>query len=234
MHRLGFSESQVDDLIDFLQSTNKVWVKTIMTHFSSSENEEDDDYTISQATQFDRIYDKVSNALKITPLKHACNSAAAVRWPQYHYDMIRLGIGLHGVDPSGSLQLQVVSQLKSVVSQIQHLSKGDTVGYSRSGKVDGHRQVATIPIGYEDGFLRHFGNGKGFVVINGHRFPTIGNICMDMIMVDVTAGDVAEGDEVTIFGKDPKVSELAANVGTISHEILTNVSSRVRRVFHSD
>ncbi|WP_370090344.1 bifunctional UDP-N-acetylmuramoyl-tripeptide:D-alanyl-D-alanine ligase/alanine racemase [Ekhidna sp.] len=234
MHRLGFSPSGLGELIEVLKENPQVKVEGIFTHFSSSDSAVEDSYTVSQAKTFENAYKKLSDQLGYQPIKHACNSPAMVRWPQYHFDMVRLGIGLHGFDPTGELTLRHSSQLKSVVSQIQELKAGDTVGYSRRGKVERDSKIAVIPIGYEDGYARIFGNGLASVLVNNTLCPTIGNICMDMTMVDVTDVEVKEGDEVIIFGENPSIAKLAEWAGTIPYEILTNVSNRVKRVFVSE
>lgn len=234
MHRLGFQTNGLEELITFLKKNSRIRVKGIFTHFASSENKTDDEFTKQQAQTFDRSYKQIVEGIGYTPVKHACNSSGIVRWKEYHYDMVRLGIGLHGLDPTNSLILRVVSQLKSTVSQIQLLSSGESIGYSRKGRVDRESKIAVIPIGYEDGFVRLMGNGVGKVAINNQTYPTIGNVCMDMIMVDVTEGEVKEGDEVVIFGTKPTLLEVAQWAQTIPYEVLTNVSSRVRRVFLSE
>ena len=231
MHRLGFSPDEVDPLIARLKGHPQVRVAGIFTHFSSADASEEDAFTIRQAEIFDEAYEKLVNQLGYQPEKHACNSSAMVRWPQYHYDMVRLGIGLHGFDPTGKMQLRTTSRLKTLISQIQNLEKGETVGYSRMGKLDRNSRIAILSIGYEDGFLRVFGNGTGSVLINGQLCPSIGNICMDMTMVDVTGVDAKEGDEAVIFGDRPTIFDLAGQANTIPYEILTNISSRVKRVF---
>ncbi|WP_420317442.1 bifunctional UDP-N-acetylmuramoyl-tripeptide:D-alanyl-D-alanine ligase/alanine racemase [Ekhidna sp.] len=234
MHRLGFNPEEIDELITILNDNSQVKVEGVFTHFSSSDLIQEDGFTNNQAELFENTYQKIANALGYQPIKHACNSPGIVRWPQYHFDMVRLGIGLHGFDPTGQLSLRHSSQLKSIVSQIQNLKAGETVGYSRKGKVSRDSQIAIIPIGYEDGFQRVFGNGNGRVNINGTLCPTIGNICMDMTMVDVTEGNVHEGDPVIIFGETPGIKDLAKWANTIPYEILTNVSNRVKRVFISE
>lgn len=234
MHRLGFSPDQLDELINHLKANQQVKVEGVFTHFSSSDIVDEDAFTINQARLFDQAYAKIEEVIGYSPIRHACNSPAMVRWPQYHYDMVRLGIGLHGFDPTGKLDLRNSSQLKTVISQIQNLKAGDTVGYSRMGKIKRDSKIAILPIGYEDGYSRSFGNGNAFVEIDGELCPTVGNICMDMTMVDVTGVDVKEGGEVVIFGKNPTIKELAKWAHTIPYEILTNVSNRVKRVFISE
>lgn len=234
MHRLGFDPNDLDELIQVLKENPEVKVDGIFTHFSSAEHEGDDDFTIRQAKKFEEAYMRITDALGYEPMKHACNSPGIVRWPQYHFDMVRLGIGLHGFDPVGELNLRFPSQLKTIISQIQDLPKGETVGYSRNGKVTRQSRIAILPIGYEDGYSRIFGNGNASVSINGKLCPTIGNICMDMTMVDVTDSEAKEGDEVIVFGENPNIIELSKKANTMPYEILTNVSSRVKRIFVSE
>ncbi|WP_425389441.1 bifunctional UDP-N-acetylmuramoyl-tripeptide:D-alanyl-D-alanine ligase/alanine racemase [Ekhidna sp.] len=234
MHRLGFSPDKIDELLKLLKANPQVQVEGVFTHFSSADIIQEDDYTENQANLFLDAYRRISDTLGYQPIKHACNSPGTVRWPQYHFDMVRLGIGLHGFDPTGQLKLKHTSQLKSIVSQIQHLKAGETVGYSRKGKVTRDSKIAIIPIGYEDGYLRVFGNGNATMNVNGTLCPTIGNICMDMTMIDVTDGNVEEGDPVLIFGEHPGIQDLAQWANTIPYEILTNVSNRVKRVFISE
>lgn len=234
MHRLGFGEKDIPELIDFLKEHPNVKVEGIFTHFASADSEKDDAYTVQQAKLFDELYELLAQALNERPIKHACNSPAMVRWPQYHFDMVRLGIGLHGFDPTGKLNLEPTSSLKSTISQIQQLQKGDTVGYSRKGKAERDSRIAIVPIGYEDGYLRVFGNGNGKALISGELCPTIGNVCMDMVMIDITHVAASEGDEVILFGAKPSIQDLAIWADTIPYEILTNISSRVKRVFVSE
>lgn len=234
MHRLGFSPDQIPQLIEVLRENPTLKIEGIFTHFSSSDLESEDDFTNQQASVFNKAYDQIASVIGYKPTKHALNSPGMVRFPEYHFDMVRLGIGLHGFDPTNKLQLQSVSQLETVISQIQHLKKGETVGYSRKGKLEKDAQIAVIPIGYEDGYLRVFGNGNGAVNINGVNCPTVGNICMDMTMVDVSAANCKEGDKVMVFGTEPTIEQLAKWSNTIPYEVLTNVSSRVRRIFVSE
>lgn len=234
MHRLGFSQEEIPALISKLVENPQLRVSGIFTHFSSSDDPNQDHFTKEQASIFEEIYSQISQAIGHKPTKHAGNSPAMVRWPAYHFDMVRLGIGLHGFDPTSTLTLKTTSVLRTEISQIQNLNKAETVGYSRSGQVKRDSKIAVLPIGYEDGFLRVFGNGNARVIVNGTACPTIGNICMDMTMVDITEATAAEGDSVVIFGEDPTIYELAASAATIPYEILTNVGSRVKRIFISE
>jgi len=174
--------------------------------------------------------------LGYTTIKHILNSAGIVRFPDYKLDMVRLGIGLYGVEATGQEQaaLQSVGTLKTVVSQIKYLAAGETVGYSRRGQLDHDAAIATLAIGYADGYDRGLGNGAGKVWVNGTLCPTIGNICMDMTMIDVTGANVDEGDEVIIFGKEMPILELSKQINTIPYEILTGIGDRVKRVFYKE
>ncbi|MEP5612271.1 MAG: bifunctional UDP-N-acetylmuramoyl-tripeptide:D-alanyl-D-alanine ligase/alanine racemase [Cyclobacteriaceae bacterium] len=234
MHRLGFSEKEIPELANILTAHSNIKVESIFTHFSSSDSVDEDSFTKEQAELFEKIYSTLCEAIGSNPTKHACNSPAMVRFPQYHYDMVRLGIGLHGFDPTDSLDLRPAALLKTVISQIQELDEGDTVGYSRKGRLTKKSRIAILPLGYEDGYLRVFGNGSSSVLINGSLCPTIGNICMDMMMVDMTGIETNEGDEVVVFGKNPSIKNLAKIAGTIPYEILTNIGGRVKRIFISE
>jgi len=231
MHRLGFDPVDLKGLMKVLKENERIKVAGIFTHFSSSDSEKDDQFTISQAEKFDKAYDTLIHSLGYSPTKHACNSPAVARWPQYHYDMIRLGIGLHGFDPTDRLRLRTVSKLKTTISQIQYIKKGEAVGYSRKGILNRDSHIAVLPIGYEDGYSRIFGNGNAKVMMDDKMCSTVGNVCMDMAMIDVTNTNAKEGDDVIIFGENPTIKDLAKWSNTIPYEILTNVSSRVKRVF---
>ena len=234
MHRLGFSDKEIFPLLQALGANKDIKVASIFTHFSRADSEENDIFTQQQASTFNMIYDQISTTLGYAPAKHACNSSATVRWPQYHFDMVRLGIGLHGFDPTGKLALRFLGKLKTVISQIHSLKKGEAVGYAGRGKLSRDSEIAILPIGYEDGYLRVFGNGQSNVSINNQLCPTIGDICMDMTMIDVTDTDVKEGSEVIVFGNNPTIADLARSAKTIPYEVLTNVSNRVKRVFISE
>ena len=168
-------------------------------------------------------------------LRHICNSAGAERFLDAQYDMVRLGIGLYGVSPMGEdATLHPISALKTIILQIHDIPADETVGYSRRGKLTRPSRIAALPIGYADGLNRRFGNGNGYCIIAGKRAPYVGNICMDVCMVDVTDIDCKEGDEVEIFGKDLPVTRLAEWIGTIPYEVLTSISTRIKRVYYSD
>jgi len=236
MHRLGFKEAELAHLIDVLKNHPNLIIKSIFSHLAGADEALHNDYSKQQAQQFVAMSQQITAALKINPLLHLLNSPGIVRFPEYHFDMVRLGIGLYGIEATNMAQnrLQPISSLKTIVSQINTLKTGDTVGYSRKGEVKKDTKVATIAIGYADGFFRAFSNGVGRVFIKGKKVPVIGNVCMDMTMVDVTdIPDVQEGDEVEIFGEHITISEVAGFINTIPYEILTSVSQRVKRVYYS-
>ncbi len=187
-------------------------------------------FTQKQLDIFTRMSNEICTGLAISPLKHIANSSAIERFPQAHFDMIRLGIGLHGISAKNA-DLQQVSTLKTVISQIKTLDIGETVGYNRGFKSETFQKTATIPIGHADGIGRQYGNGKGFVIINGEKAPIIGNVCMDMIMVNITNINCKEGDEVIIFDNVNTAENLAKTANTISYELITSVSQRIKRTF---
>ena len=228
MHRLGFGESDLEQLIPWLQEPG-FRVVSVFSHLVASGDPQQDLFTSEQIRRFDHMCSGLSMALGVTFRKHILNSAGIERFPDAQYDMVRLGIGLHGIGEDSSLK--VVSSFKTTVSQIRAVAAGETVGYLRSGMTLRPSSIATIPVGYADGFHRSLGNGKGKVYVNDQVAPTIGEICMDMAMIDVTGLEVTEGDEVELFGKQQPVSELARQAGTIPYEILTSVPERVKRVY---
>ena len=232
MHRLGFMSDEIEELAAFLQNTKAVKVKSVYSHLAAADDAENDDFTHSQASLFVANADKLTEAIGYKPLYHLLNSAGIERFPQYQFDMVRLGIGIYGVSAIPGNRLSPVASFKCKVLQIKSLKPGDgTIGYGRRGQIAPEGTViATIPVGYADGVDRHLSCGKGYFTVNGHRVPTIGNICMDMSMLDVTGLDVKVGDTVTIFGEDPSISDLAAVLGTIPYEILTSVPRRIERV----
>ncbi|MBA9077688.1 bifunctional UDP-N-acetylmuramoyl-tripeptide:D-alanyl-D-alanine ligase/alanine racemase [Rufibacter quisquiliarum] len=237
MHRLGFDATELDEALEVLAQMPHVQVQSVFSHLAGADEALYNDFTREQIAQFKTMSARVEQALGYPVTKHILNSAGIVRFgEEAAFDMVRLGIGLYGVESSGSDQssLLTVGQLKTTVSQVKQINAGDTVGYSRRGVATTDKQTATIAIGYADGYDRRFGNGVGEVLINGHRAPIIGNVCMDMCMVDVTGLDVRAGDEVLVFGEGLPLTELAARIGTIPYELLTNVSTRVKRVFYNE
>ena len=232
MHRLGFMSEEIEELSAFLKNNTQVRVKSVYSHLAAADDPENDEFTHLQASLFIANADKLTEAIGYKPLYHLLNSAGIERFPQYQFDMVRLGIGIYGVSAIPGNRLSPVASFKCKVLQIKSLKPGDgTIGYGRRGQIAPEGTViATIPVGYADGVDRHLSCGKGYFTVNGHRVPTIGNICMDMSMLDVTGLDVKVGDTVTIFGEDPSISDLAEVLGTIPYEILTSVPRRIERV----
>ena len=232
MHRLGFMTDELQELETFLKDCQFVKVKSVYSHLAAADDPENDDFTLGQIRLFQQNAAQLSAAIGYKPMYHILNSAGIERFPQYQFDMVRLGIGIYGVSAIPGNNLSPVASFKCKVLQVKTLSPGDgTIGYGRHGKIapDG-TVIATIPVGYADGVDRHLSCGKGYFTVNGHRVPTIGNICMDMSMLDVTGLDVKVGDTVTIFGENPTISELASILGTIPYEILTSVPRRIERI----
>ena len=232
MHRLGFMTGELADLTAFLADCPYVKVKSTYSHLAVAEDPEQDAYTLSQINMFQANAATLERALGYHPMFHILNSAGIERFPQYQFDMVRLGIGIYGISALPGVHLSPVASLKVKVLQIKTLQPGDgTIGYGRWGHIAPEGTVvATIPVGYADGLDRHLGRGKASFSLNGHRVPTIGNICMDMCMLDVTGVPAAVGDTVTIFGEDPTVEELAGILDTIPYEIMTRVPRRIARV----
>lgn len=232
MHRLGFMTDEIQELINYLKVCKCVKVKSLYSHLAAADDPSCDDFTLGQIRLFKENADKLSCALGYKPLMHILNSAGIERFPQFQMDMVRLGIGIYGVSALPGNQLSPVASFKCKVLQVKRLTPEDgTIGYGRHGVIAPEGTViATIPVGYADGVDRHLSCGKGRFVVNGHKVPTIGNICMDMCMLDVTGLDVKVGDTVTIFGDDPTISEHAQILGTIPYEILTSVPRRIERI----
>ncbi|MBT1698591.1 bifunctional UDP-N-acetylmuramoyl-tripeptide:D-alanyl-D-alanine ligase/alanine racemase [Fulvivirgaceae bacterium PWU4] len=233
MHRLGFEENDIDKLTSILKEQPGLKVASIFSHMAGADEATHDDFSKEQVQRFLRSADKISQVLGYKPVYHILNSPGILRLPQFQMDMVRLGIGLYGVDPTTEKTegLKPVATLKTMVSQVKSIETGETIGYGRRGKAEKPLTLATIAIGYADGFSRAFSRGAGKVMIQGQLAPVIGNVCMDMTMVDVTGIDVKEGDEVIVFGSGLPIQTVADSIHTIPYEILTNTSERVKRVF---
>ena len=233
MKRLGFESDQLNELCNLLKSEPLLRVKSIFSHLVASDDKTLDEYTNSQISLFERNASQIEHAVGYSALKHICNSGAITRFKQAHYNMVRLGIGMYGVgfNDIEKHNLENISSLKTRISQIKKLEIGETVGYSRKGVAKKHTKIATIPIGYADGFSRKLGNGNYSVIINQQACKTIGNICMDMCMIDVTDVDCKEGDEVIVFETYEQLMNLSKAMETIPYEVLTSISSRVKRVY---
>ncbi len=237
MKRLGFESKHLSELLRLLQEYPNLKVASIYTHLVASEDPKHEEFTLNQLRLFQEMTTSIKEAIEETPLLHALNSAGIIRYSEYQMDMVRLGIGLYGIEGNELFrdQLKPIGALKTTISQIKDLEKGETVGYGRKGEMKHGGKIATLAIGYADGYDRRFSNGAGYVMIQGKRATIIGNICMDMCMVDITTiEDVKEGDEAIIYGPGIALEELAQKIGTIPYELLTNISSRVKRVYYLD
>ncbi|MFT5251798.1 MAG: alanine racemase [Flavobacteriales bacterium] len=234
MHRLGFEQDTIDELIATLKGNDLVEIKSILSHLATSDDIKHRDFALGQIDLFERLSSQIIKELDINPIRHILNTSGISNFPTSQYNMVRLGIGLYGVsnDPSEQKYLENVGTLKSVISQTRWITAGESVGYGRKFIADKPTRVATIPIGYADGISRGWGNGLGFVTIKDREAKILGSVCMDMLMVDVTEIDCTEGDSVIIFGEKPTVSYIAKKLNTIPYEVLTSISQRVKRVFY--
>ncbi|RNL51776.1 bifunctional UDP-N-acetylmuramoyl-tripeptide:D-alanyl-D-alanine ligase/alanine racemase [Pedobacter jejuensis] len=233
MHRLGFDGSEIDNLSAILKDNQQVKVQSIFSHLVASSEVEHDGFTKHQIEEFGKISAELIQVLGYKPLLHIANTSGISRWAEGQMDMVRLGIGLYGFDSAliNNRGLQTTMVLKTTVTQVKTLKAGETVGYSRRGVMPNGGKIATVKIGYADGYSRAFGNGVGEMLINGHLVPTIGSICMDMTMLDVSGIEVKAGDEAIVFNQEHNIMELAKQINTIPYEILTNISQRVKRVY---
>ena len=235
MHRLGFDPvNDMDELIDRLKHQNAVIPRSVFSHFVGSDSDGFDDFSARQFALFDEGSRKLQAAFTHKILRHMDNSAGIEHFPERQMDMCRLGLGLYGVDPRDNRIINTVSTLKTTILQMRHVPAGDTVGYSRKGKIDRDSVIAAIPIGYADGLNRHLGNRRCYCLVNGQKAEYVGNICMDVAMIDVTGIDCHEGDMVEIFGEHLPVTTLSDIIDTIPYEVLTGVSNRVKRVYFQD
>lgn len=240
MHRLGFDEDDLDLLINLIANhESQIFIKSIFTHLAASEASDHDEFSKKQIEQFETMFERLENALGYSPKRHVLNSSGILRFPEKQMDMVRLGIGLYGIDSSEVVQrkLRPVNTLRATVSQVKKIAKGETVGYGRRGKAEHEMSIATITIGYADGLLRRLGNGNYHVLIRGQKAPLFGAVCMDMSMVDVSyIPGVQAGDEVIVFGESQDgqqlpVEEMAKSLDTIPYEVFTSVSERVKRIY---
>ncbi|MCS6820020.1 MAG: bifunctional UDP-N-acetylmuramoyl-tripeptide:D-alanyl-D-alanine ligase/alanine racemase [Chitinophagales bacterium] len=237
MHRLGFEAHELDELIDKIKSNSRIKVASIFSHLAASEDPKKDAFTATQIDKFDQMSQRLIEGLGYKPLRHILNSSGISRHPQAQYDMVRLGIGLYGIDPQPNIQkkLMPVGTLKTIISQIKKLKPGDPVGYGLSYIAEKEMTMATVAIGYADGLNRSLGNGNYSMLVRGKLAPTIGRICMDMAMLDISSiPEAEEGDEVIVFGAQHDLLNMAKAAGTIPYEILTGISQRVKRVYFQE
>ncbi len=237
MNRLGFNSGEIEKFGDVLNQANSFKIKSVFSHLAASEEASQDEFTLLQHKKFVDASNELEELLGYPFIRHIANSAAIIRHPHLQMDMVRLGIGMYGVDiaNTNSLELQHVAVLKSTIAQLKYLKKGESVSYNRKGIVNRDSVIATIRIGYADGYVRHLGNGVGKMVVNGQFAPVIGTVCMDMTMIDVTdIPNVREGDEVIIFGKELPIQQIAEWANTIPYEIMTAISQRVKRVYYQE
>lgn len=237
MHRLGFSADMVPELVRRVAESDYIRIQSVFTHLAASEDPAEDNYTLQQFQKYESAVLLFQQNISYTFLRHISNTAAISRLPQLQLDMVRLGIGMYGVDSAVQIQQRLLpaATLRTTIAQLKELHDGDTVGYNRRGKIDGKKLIATVRIGYADGFPRNLGNGRGEVLIRGQRAPVIGSVCMDMTMVDVSEiPNVREGDDVIIFGPGMPIQEMAQRADTIPYEIMTGISQRVNRVYFEE
>lgn len=235
MHRLGFDpENDICEVIERLKRQNAIIARSVFSHFVGTDSDDFDNFSARQFELFSTASAKLQAAFSHKILRHICNSAGITHFPERQLDMCRLGLGLYGIDSRDNSVIHTVSTLKTTILQLRHVKKEDTVGYSRKGKLTRDSVIAAIPIGYADGLNRHLGCGHGYCLVNGQKAPYVGNICMDVAMIDVTGIDCREGDSVEIFGEHLPVTKLSDTIDTIPYEVLTAVSNRVKRVYYQD
>ncbi len=233
LNRLGFWENDIDFIAEKCQHTTAIKVASIFSHLAASEDPEERPFTLQQISSFQTSAAALSKKLGYQPFLHQSNTSAILNYPQAHFDMVRTGIGMYGYgnEPQYDAILQPVASLYTTISQIHQIEPGESVGYNRAFKATNYMKTATLPIGHADGISRSYGNGRGHVLIAGKKAPIIGNVCMDMIMVDITDIACKEGDQVVVFGPDHKASTMAEEIASISYELLTAISQRVKRVY---
>jgi alanine racemase len=236
MHRLGFETKDLFELEKVLKKSSSFKIQSVFSHLAASDSQDHDKFTELQAEEFLNGCSILQKALGYSFLRHIANTSSIHRHPNLQLDMVRLGIGLYGVDNNLEMQskLKNVSTLKTTISQIKKVAAGESVGYNRMGRVSEDSLVATVRIGYADGYPRVLSNGVGNMWVKGNLVPVIGNICMDMTMLNITGTNIKEGDEVIVFGENLTVTDLAKKAQTIPYEILTGVSQRVKRVYFEE
>jgi Alr-MurF fusion protein len=231
MNRLGFkTNAEIGQVIKLILENRNIKVQSVFSHLAASDDKSFDVFTLEQIARFEEVSELISKSFDYKIDRHILNSAGIERFPGKQFEMVRLGIGLYGISATG-LPLQNIGTLRSTISQVKTVKETETVGYSRKGKITQESEIAIVPLGYADGLDRKLGNRNGSAFIHGSRVPIIGNICMDMLMLDVTGLNVKPGEKVEIFGPNIPITEVAEKAGTIPYEILTGISQRVKRVY---
>jgi alanine racemase len=233
LNRLGFTKKDIPEILEMVKNQQEIRVASVFSHIAASEDLNEQEFTLQQINTFKEISTQLIPQLPTKPFRHMLNTSGIINYAEEaQFELVRLGIGLYGFanDEAETAKLQNVITLKSVISQIQTVEKGETVGYNRAFKAAETVKTATIPIGHADGISRQFGNGVGYVYINNQKAPIVGNVCMDMMMVNVTDINCQEGDEVLIFKDQIHIEDLAKRTNTIPYELLTAISQRVKRV----
>tara|TARA_B110000902_G_scaffold254154_1_gene317754 strand:- start:21 stop:1025 length:1005 start_codon:yes stop_codon:yes gene_type:complete len=234
MNRLGFLPNEIPKLIQYIKSQPEVYIKTVFSHLSSADDREEEDFTLGQIKKFELYSNQLTSAFNYPIDKHILNTAGIENYPEYQFDMVRLGIGMYGINVSDNSEIKPISSLKTVIIQLKKLNKGDSIGYGRQTIAEEGMIIAILPIGYSDGLRRSLGNGNYSFYVNGEQCSLAGNICMDICMINVTNCEVKVGDEIEIFGEHNSIEDLANTMGTIPYEVLTSISQRVKRVFYKD
>ncbi|MDR2971518.1 MAG: bifunctional UDP-N-acetylmuramoyl-tripeptide:D-alanyl-D-alanine ligase/alanine racemase [Bacteroidales bacterium] len=233
MHRLGFDEEEIHEMIQWINSSSKLKIASVFTHLAAAEDVNEDEFTKQQIEKYNTICHTIDAQISYPYFKHILNTAGIIRFPEAQYDMVRLGLGLYGFSPVPEIQsqLQSVVTLTSVITQLKNVKKGETIGYNRTYRAPRDMQIAIVPVGYADGYPRELSNGIGFMLINHKKCPVVGKICMDMSMIDVTGLEASIGEEVIIYDAENSIEEIGATIGKTSYELLTAISKRVPRIY---
>lgn len=231
LNRLGFNHTELESVFEILSKTEAIKIKGIFSHLAASEDWKEREFTLKQINKFRDMVRMFLDAINYKPLLHLCNTSGIINYPEATFDLVRTGIGLYGFgnDPEIDNKLKPIGTLKTIISQIHHLEEGESVGYNRAYKAPEAMKMATLPIGHADGINRQYGNERAGVFINGKYAPIIGNVCMDMMMINISGIDCEEGDEVIIFGGPQHATQFAEKGKTISYELITGISQRVKR-----
>ncbi|MFD2587509.1 alanine racemase [Croceitalea marina] len=232
LNRLGFWHNDISLILKKLGRETALKIISVFSHLAASEDKKEREFSLQQIESFKKISDELSEKLGSSPMRHILNTSGVLNYPEAQFEMVRSGIGLYGYGNESVIdaQLKPIASLKTIISQLHQIEPNESVGYNRAFKSKDYRVTATLPIGHADGISRQYGNGKAFVQVNGQKAPIIGNVCMDMVMIDVTGIDCKEGDEVVIFGDTLSAENFANTADTISYELLTAISQRVKRV----